>query len=460
MTLLNALVLNALVPSILAAADSAAAPTTTTHVKNPAAVAEVLAGKRTEADASWWGFDRDDSTDALQSAINSGAKRVVVPNLGRDWIVRPIRLAGDQELIFEEGVVVAAKRGEYRGGGDTVFTASNVKNLAIRGQGRGATVRMNKRDYIYGLVFKDEGKKGGFGQYLKAEWRSVLALRGCSNVEVEGLALCSSGGDGIYIDRFNPSTPCRNVRIKNVVCDDNYRQGMSVIGAEGLTVENCIFKNTWGTAPSAGVDLEPDDSEHTLKDVVFRNCRFEDNYSVGILVYLAPLKKSSADVSIRFEDCRIASRFGGGVSVAGVNDDGPNGLVEFINCTVDGAQTYGLRIETKAAERARVRFTGCRLRYVAQDRNYHGAWTPIWLNAAAPDRVRRLGGIDFADCVVEDDRDRPVIEFTEKSPSGGLSDVTGTIRAATPAAPTVAKLGEKLHKVELQIDATAPKTPR
>jgi hypothetical protein len=103
--------------------------------RNPKAVQEVLSGKRTEANAARWGFDEDDSTEALQAAIKSGAKRVVVPDMKQDRIVRPIQLAGDQELIFESGVVITAKRGSYRGGGDTVLNADNVDNLTIRGAG-------------------------------------------------------------------------------------------------------------------------------------------------------------------------------------------------------------------------------------------------------------------------------------------------------------------------------------
>ena len=44
-----------------------------------AAIAEVAAGKRTTANAAWWGFSKNDSTAALQAAIDSGAKTVVVP---------------------------------------------------------------------------------------------------------------------------------------------------------------------------------------------------------------------------------------------------------------------------------------------------------------------------------------------------------------------------------------------
>ena len=44
--------------------------------------------------------------------------------------------------------MVSAKRGEYRGKGDSMFTAQDVENLSIRGYG--ATFRMWKQDYITG----------------------------------------------------------------------------------------------------------------------------------------------------------------------------------------------------------------------------------------------------------------------------------------------------------------------
>ena len=114
--------------------------------KNLEAIADVQSGKTTVANAAWWGFNPEDATETLQAAIDSSAKRVVVPNMRADWIVRPIKLTGNQELIFEPGTVVSAKRGEYRGGGDSMFTAQDVENLTIRGYG--ATFRMWKQDYI------------------------------------------------------------------------------------------------------------------------------------------------------------------------------------------------------------------------------------------------------------------------------------------------------------------------
>ena len=167
------------------------------NARNPQAVAEIQSGKRTTANAAWWGFNEEDATEALQAAIRSGAKKVLVPHVGKDWIVRPLHLVSDQELVFEPGVVLTAQRGAYRGGGDSVLSADNLTNLTIRGYG--ATVRMQKEDYIGGKVLKDLGWNRWYGQYEKAEWRMTLAIRGCVNVSVEGLTLRDSGGDGVYV---------------------------------------------------------------------------------------------------------------------------------------------------------------------------------------------------------------------------------------------------------------------
>ena len=72
----------------VAGADAAKLPG---NVKSPEAVGQVLSGQLKTANATWWGFDAIDAADAVQSAVNSGAKKVIIPNMGQDWIVRPIQ---------------------------------------------------------------------------------------------------------------------------------------------------------------------------------------------------------------------------------------------------------------------------------------------------------------------------------------------------------------------------------
>lgn len=428
--------------AMIALAAASAAGEMPGNTANPQAVQEVMAGKRATANAAWWGFQEEDSTEALQAAINSGAKRVLVPNMTKDWIVRPLKLAGHQELILEDGVVLTAKRGEYRGKGDSLLNARNVSHLVIRGYG--ATVRMQKQDYIAGDVLDRLKWNRWFGPYPKAEGRMALKLRSVTNVEVYGLTVRDSGGDGLYVH------DCKNVRIQDVVSDNHYRQGMSVISVLGLTVENCIFKNTWGTPPAAGLDIEPDRPTESIRDVVFRNCRFEDNDGDGIELNLARLRPEAGDVSVLFDNCRVSSRKGTGIRVSKVRDD-VGGLIEFRNCVVENTEGYGIKVNDKSAAAARVKFVNCAVRNVANNRNYSGAWTPVWISIGAAANASKLqGGIDFVNCAVEDRYDRPVLTVEEQEGENSLVDVTGNIRVRNPFGVRTA-LGKKHGRLTLAV---------
>ncbi len=415
------------------------------NAKNPQAVAEVQSGQRTTANAAWWGFNAEDATEALQAAIRSGAKRVIVPNVGKDWVVRPLQLASDQELFLEKGVVVTAMRGAYRGGGDSVFTANDLTNVTVRGYG--ATVRMQKEDYIVGKVLKDLGWNRWYGQYEKAEWRMALAIHGCAKVKIEGLTLRDSGGDGIYIQGGGKLSYSKDIHIKEVICDNNYRQGISIISVDGLIVEDSAFNNTWGTPPSSGVDIEPDSANDRIKNVIFRSCRFADNYGDGIEVFLGNLKTNSENVSILFDRCTVTSRRGPGIRLTRINDDGPDGLIEFRNCVVEGTEGYGLKVRDKSADRARVRFVECTIRDAARDRNFADLWAPIALEASQSDRQKRFGGVEFVRCVVEDSRPRPAILGRAET---GLFNVTGDITVRSSHA-IKSDLGAKQEGMALRV---------
>ncbi len=418
-------------------------------MKNLEAIAAVQSGKSSVANAAWWGFDPEDATEPLQAAIDSGAKRLVVPNMRADWIVRPIRLAGNQEIIFEPGTVVSAKRGEYRGRGDSMFTAQDVENLTIRGYG--ATFRMWKQDYITGLVLEQMGWNRWYGQYEKAEWRMTLAIRGSKNVSVAGLTLEDSGGDGIYVNGSKERSYSEKVHLRDIVCNNHYRQGISIISTENLKVENCSFSNTWGTPPCSGVDIEPDKSEQRIKNVLFSGCKFIDNAGDGIEVFLAHTTDKTDDVTMRFENCYISSQHGTGIRVSKIRDDGPGGSIEFDNCTVESTIGYGIKVQEKSVKGARVTFANCSVINAASDRQFGGEWSPISLSLPQTNIVQSMGGIDFIDCFVEDSHDRPAVEFTQPQSDFPLHDITGTVTVLNPNGVR-AELGLSREKFSLIVE--------
>jgi len=405
------------------------------NVESTGAVREVLEGKRTEANAAWWGFNETDATDALQSAIHSGAMKVIVPDMGKDWIVRPIQLAGDQEIVFEKGVVVAAKKGEFKGRGDCLFRGAGISGLTLRGYG--ATLRMQKQDYMSDA-------------YEKAEWRMVIGLYSCNDVEILGMTLRDSGGDGIYLGVSGDQIYCSNIHIKDVTCDNNYRQGISVISAENLLIEDCTLKNTWGTPPAAGIDLEPNHAEEQMTDCIIRNCVMENNEGAGILIYLRPLSAESEDVSILFENCRVTSAKGSGLIVGAIKDDGPMGSIEFSNCKIENTAKVGAQVYDKSADRARVRFTKCTWKNTALDAVGNEPPSPLWIYLRRPELTRRHGGIDFIDCTLEDIENRPFLTATEKESAFGVYDITGKITVRNPYG-AIMYLGAKSEGITLEI---------
>jgi len=378
-------------------------------------VAQVQAGTEKRAVASWWGFNADDSTEFVQAAIDSGAAQVVVPYVGAPWVVRPIKLRSDLDLIFEPGVVVLAKPGEFKGKGDSLFSVSDASNIAIRGYG--ATLRMRKADY--------QSKA-----YEKAEWRMTLDFAGCTNIKIEGVRLESSGGDGIYIGCTKNQPYCRDVTIRDVVCHDHHRQGISVIGAVNLLIENCVMSGTSGTAPEAGIDLEPNGPEERLENCVIRNCIFEDNAGAGILVYVRPLSRESAPLSILFENCYVKSGKDAGIAVGAVKDDGPKGTIEFRNCTIENTQGSGAYVYDKAAENARVRFVDCKWSNVATK----GDRPPILFHARRDGLATTIGGIDLIDCRLYDNADRPAVVI-EGEEGTSARDISGNVTVLSPATP-------------------------
>ena len=381
-----------------------------TAAVNQEAIDEVAAGTVTEAKASWWGFDPEESTAALQAAINSGAKKVIVENLGAPWIVDPIVLAGDQEILFEAGVEVRAKRGAFKDANDCLIRGGGIENVTLRGYG--AALRMWRDDYAG-------------PDYKKGEWRHVLEIASCRNVRVYGLTLAESGGDGIYLGgSYN-----RNVHIKDVVCDRNYRQGISVITAEDLLIEDCVLSNTAGTPPECGIDFEPNRPDQRLVNCVMRNCVTTNNASAG---YTVAIGSTAAPVSLRIEDCRSIGDRHAGVSLDLPNDpENFKGAIDFVNCRFEGTRGVGIQIKGNSAGGCRVTFEGCSILDPVSE-NLKA--TPI-LFVADRGNTFPVGSVDLGEFRIRGPGDRRPLSFSDMA-GVGLEDVTGTLLVEQPDGAT------------------------
>jgi hypothetical protein len=363
----------------------------------PEKVAQVIAGTLKEAKVSWWGFDMEDSTPFLKAAIDSKVPRLIVDRQSAPWITSPLLLHSDLELVFEEGTELLAKKGLFQGLGESLLSVTNTKNVKIIGLGNGATLRMRKADYHSDA-------------YKKSEWRHGIALRSVENTVIENLSIIATGGDGIYLGVATRGVPCRNVTIRNVVCDDNNRQGISVISADRLLIEDCVLKNTWGTPPAAGIDFEPNRSDEQLTDCIMRRCRIENNSGDGIEFYLPNLLKSTTPISVRLEQCVVQGGKGSGFDF--ITKDTPEltvkGRCELIDCRFENCEAGGIKVRQKSADGVVVTMKNTEIVHCGKKQET----SPILFQIG---EWESFGGIDLGTIRITDDQERLPLKVTDIS---------------------------------------------
>jgi len=130
---------------------------------------------------------------------------------------------------------------------------------------------------------KHKGKKGewGMGVFVGPESKRVT---------IAGVTARDMWGDGFYV------TNSTDVAFCSVVAIHNRRQGLSIVGANRLLVTNSVFRDTRGTRPSAGIDIEPDKFQQRIANVRIEESKFINNVGGGIVI--AGKKADVANVRI------------------------------------------------------------------------------------------------------------------------------------------------------------------
>ena len=345
--------------------------------------------------ASSFGWNADDATSAFQEAINSSADTIIIDKQASDWIVGPSAFwdIQDKTIIFQPSVIIKAKTGAFPDNNDCLLKLIRANNIKIIGYG--ATFQMNKAEYA---AMKD------------GEWRHSIAINNSSHIEVYGLVLNESGGDGVYISGsvdFGDPLYSEYIVLKDLWCDHHYRQGISICSAQHVRVQNCWFINTSGTLPMSGVDIEPYADYQRMVDVVFEKCRFTGNFGNGIQVSLENLTTSSTPVDISFKDCYSSSNHDVShpYAAAEINiqaasaKEAVTGLVRFERCMVENSQWRAVYLR-KSTDSFFASFDDCVFlnvsKYAGDPDN-----TPIWIEVTDySDPCPRFGGVAFNNCLL------------------------------------------------------------
>jgi polygalacturonase len=209
------------------------------------------------------GDGQTDDTNAIQVAIDVVAEKggtVLVPN--GTYMVSAV---GDNRLSLKSNVTLRLTNGAVieaiPNGSEkySVLRISNASNVAVIG----GTLE-GERD-------QHSGTTGEWGM-------GIWIGEGAEHVTISGVTAANMWGDGFYIQDAN------DVKLCSVTADNNRRQGLSIIQVNGLEIKNSTFKNTHGTRPSIGIDIEPDNDEQHVANVRIHDSQFLDNAGAGISV--------------------------------------------------------------------------------------------------------------------------------------------------------------------------------
>lgn len=257
--------------------------------KSRAALLTFLA-RRVDLDVRDFGAKGDgvsDDTAAIQAAVDAAGD------------------AGGGDVRIPDGTFMVNPRAGYTGGEGIYHDGGGVRmrdGVFLRLTPRAVIKAFPQSTSIYKVVqfrrVRNAGIVGGTIQGERAdhvgsggEHGMCVAVLGSSNITVSDVTTKDGWGDGVLVTylpvegELFPLTPSRDVTTDRVVSDNNRRQGLSIIGVTGMVVDGCVFQNTNGALPSAGIDIEPNAGFADVRDVTIRNTQLLDNARAGLNIY-------------------------------------------------------------------------------------------------------------------------------------------------------------------------------
>ncbi len=208
-----------------------------------------------------------DDTDAIQSALNSGYDvyflnkryRIILSTYASEYEAN-VGLMVKSNTNIHMGAKTEIVCDPVESSNYAILLLENVSNVLIDG------------GTIIGERVNHLGATGESGMGVR--------LVHCNNITISNLTIKNCWGDGVYIGYVG--TPDKNINLFNVTCDNNRRNAVSIINGENIVIDGCNFKNTNGTAPQAGVDIESNYTNQWAKNIKIYNTTFENN-KAGIM---------------------------------------------------------------------------------------------------------------------------------------------------------------------------------
>lgn len=209
-----------------------------------------------------------DDTAAFQAAINAlpaNGGTIVVPN-GTYMIdaTKGINLRSNVRLSLWSGATLKAIPNNASFA--AVVKVWNASNVEILG------------GHIEGERYHHLGTNGlGYG----------ISIQESSTVYVHDITVADSWGDGVLVGTtsgWRKFTPVSNITLNRVTSTNSRRQALTITGANQVYVVNSNLNGSNGTAPQAGIDIEPQ-TLGTATSIRIEKSAFSNNMGCGLEVH-------------------------------------------------------------------------------------------------------------------------------------------------------------------------------
>lgn len=242
------------------------------------------------------GISSSDVTTNIQNCINAANTQgtaVVIP-AGTYWInlTKGLIIPSNMTIWFDQGAVVKGLTSSstfYQ-----MLRIWSVSNVNIIG---------------YPTLIGDKASRPA---NTSSEGGMGISVANSFNINIDNANVSYCMGDGMYLGDYSGTPYNKTIKITNSTFDHNNRQGMSVVSAIDLTVDNCTFSNTGGNpaGPGAGVDFEPNEATQYQQNLNFTNCKFTNNVGHGVWGDLYYMNSSGHPISITVSNSTVTGNQG------------------------------------------------------------------------------------------------------------------------------------------------------
>jgi len=271
----------------------------------------------------------DDTDEILAAMVAAAGKTLYFPD-GTYKISASLTPASNTTIVFDSGAEITVAANSFATG-DAVLKINLKSNITVWGNGATFT-----------------GQREGTGTLLIS---MGVNLSGSTNIRIYDLNCNNFGGDGFLIHEADDNSVwfCENVWIERCKANNNMRQGLSLVSGKNVWITDCVFSNTNGKSPEAGVDVEPSGGPTLIVNCNIVNCTATMNVGGGFLTVLGNnATPITTNVDLVFDNCvTYDSTTSGMIGFDIANHKSTmanNGRLLLRNCSARNTDSYGLVI--------------------------------------------------------------------------------------------------------------------